>query len=296
MEVSLVTADITPPKEERRVSGLLSDAVVLKAIAHIEADYSAPLTLATISDAVGLSPFHFHRRFSEVMGETVADYVRRVRMEHAAVHVCRTPLPLIDATFRFGYGSQEAFTRAYVQRFGMTPGRMRTLSRETLAQAARRDMDWADMARSKELSAIPLIGLRFVGAMGDVNGCWRTLATLLHEAGFSLDKVRAVGIHYDDPTFAPIDAMRYDCCIIDEGFPAQRLPPPLRRLSTRPGLYGTLTRAGSSTVVVEAITSVVLGWVPVSRHGLGDTVTYEFHHDPPWISEGKHLTVCVPLV
>jgi AraC family transcriptional regulator len=285
--------DAEDPTTAPRISGLLDDAVVLRAIARIEADYSASLTLATIADAAGLSAFHFHRRFHSVMGETVAGYVRRVRVEHAATHVCRTQTPLVDLTFRFGYGSQEAFTRTYVQRFSVTPGRMRRACQEALRQPLSRDLDWAGLVRPQRLAALPLLGLRFFGNAG---ACWRSLAAILQQAGFPLERARGVGVLYDDPGLVSIDAMRFDCCIVDEGFPAHLIRPPLRHFHTHPGLYATLTRDGGSDTIAAAISSIVLGWLPASRHTLGDPTAYEFHLDPPWDGEGKRATVWVPLL
>jgi AraC family transcriptional regulator len=282
-----------------RAQGLfsvLSDPVLIKAIAHIESDYGARLTLSAVARAAGLSPFHFHRRFRDKMGETVAEYVRRVRLEHAATHVCRTSSPLIDITFRLGYGSQEAFSRAYVQRFGVTPGRMRSASQDTLQRPSRRDLDWAELVRPERLAALPLIGMRFVGVPRDAGDPWKKFAAVLRESGFSLEQARAVGIHYDDPGFVPPEAIRYDCCIIDPRASALPLRPPLRELQTRSGLYASLTRKGGTTITVESITSVVVGWLPASRYGLGDTLAYEFHHTPPWESEARSTTVWIPIL
>jgi transcriptional regulator GlxA family with amidase domain len=62
-----------------------------RVLAHIDAHLDQPLDLATLADVAHFSPFHFHRLFSAWMGETFGDYLRRRRVELAAMRLAAQP-------------------------------------------------------------------------------------------------------------------------------------------------------------------------------------------------------------
>jgi AraC family transcriptional regulator len=104
-----------------------------RALAHIERHLFAPLSIGDLAEVAGLSPFHFSRMFTARVGESVMAHVRRQRMLRAAARLGDNPgaavdgdaPALIDLAFDCGFESQEAFTRAFKQVFGVTPGRFR---------------------------------------------------------------------------------------------------------------------------------------------------------------------------
>src|SRR5688572_6678955 len=83
------------------------------------------LDLARLAGVACLSPYHFHRVYRAMQGETVADTVRRLRLHRAAVELITGELPVARVGRRAGYGSQEAFTRAFKTAYGVPPARYR---------------------------------------------------------------------------------------------------------------------------------------------------------------------------
>jgi AraC family transcriptional regulator len=99
----------------------------------IERSDDAPLSVTQLAALAGLSPYHFSRLFTARIGESVMAYVRGRRLLRAAARLAENPgvaetppaPTLIDLAFDCGFESQEAFTRAFKQMFGVTPGRFR---------------------------------------------------------------------------------------------------------------------------------------------------------------------------
>ena len=56
---------------------------VNRAIDHIVRNLAQPLRLEEVSEAAGFSPFHFHRVFKALLGETLNQFVKRQRLERA---------------------------------------------------------------------------------------------------------------------------------------------------------------------------------------------------------------------
>jgi AraC-like DNA-binding protein len=71
------------------------------------------------------SRFHFDRMIKSVAGEPPAALRRRILLERAAYRMITTRAPLIDVAVEAGYGSHEAFTRAFKQAYGETPATWR---------------------------------------------------------------------------------------------------------------------------------------------------------------------------
>jgi AraC-like DNA-binding protein len=71
------------------------------------------------------SRFHFDRMIRSVAGEPPQAYRRRILLERAAYRMVTTTAPLIDIAVEAGYGSHEAFTRAFAKAYGVPPAAWR---------------------------------------------------------------------------------------------------------------------------------------------------------------------------
>ena len=83
-------------------------------------------TLDAIAARSGWSPFHLHRAFRAMVGETPKQYALRVRLERAATRLLITDDPVLDIALASGFRSHEVFTRAFRRHFGRTPAAYRT--------------------------------------------------------------------------------------------------------------------------------------------------------------------------
>src|SRR5258705_648128 len=97
-----------------------------RVLEHIDRELDQPLDLATLAEVAHFSPFHFHRLFAAWMGETLGDYLRRRRVELAAMRLLSQPrLTVLNAALSVGFGSGEAFSHAFKARFGCFPTLLR---------------------------------------------------------------------------------------------------------------------------------------------------------------------------
>src|SRR6187551_1193712 len=80
-------------------------------IEYIDRHLDEDLDLATLAGVAHFSEFHFHRLFRALMGEALGDYVRRRRLESAAVRLrSQDGVPVLSIALAVGFGSAEAFT------------------------------------------------------------------------------------------------------------------------------------------------------------------------------------------
>ena len=90
-------------------------------ILYIEKNLDSVLDLETISRHANFSPFHFHRIFTALIGETPADYILRIRTEKAArlLQEDKT-IPIVEIAYRCGFTNQTSFSRAFRKYFSTT--------------------------------------------------------------------------------------------------------------------------------------------------------------------------------
>jgi AraC family transcriptional regulator len=99
--------------------------VTAKALWYVESHLSGDNSLEAIADSVGVSRFHLSRAFGLSVGSALAAYVRARRLTEAARHLADNAPDILMVALDAGYGSHEAFTRAFRQQFGLTPDALR---------------------------------------------------------------------------------------------------------------------------------------------------------------------------
>jgi AraC family transcriptional regulator len=86
-------------------------------------------TASEIAASVGVHPSHLARCFRAYYRESLGGCVRRLRLEWAAGELVRSDVPLAFLANEAGFVDQSHFTRAFKNRFGMTPARYRAAHR-----------------------------------------------------------------------------------------------------------------------------------------------------------------------
>ena len=92
---------------------------------HIERHLDRPVDVAELARIAATSEYHLRRLFSALAGIGLSEYVRRRRLTVAAAEVLAGERTLLDIAVRHGYGSTEAFARAFQAMHGVGPGEAR---------------------------------------------------------------------------------------------------------------------------------------------------------------------------
>ena len=96
-----------------------------QALDYLEACLEREVDMAEVARIAAVSEYHFRRLFSALAGMPLPVYVRRRRMTLAAAEVLAGELTLLDIAVRYGYGSGEAFARAFRSVHDIGPGEAR---------------------------------------------------------------------------------------------------------------------------------------------------------------------------
>ncbi|GAA1252987.1 AraC family transcriptional regulator [Kitasatospora nipponensis] len=105
-----------------------------QALDHLETRLDQEIDVAEVARIAAVSEYHFRRLFSALAGMPLPVYVRRRRMTLAGAEVLAGERTLLDVAVRYGYGSGEAFARAFRSVHGIGPGEARRTGAVLTAQ------------------------------------------------------------------------------------------------------------------------------------------------------------------
>jgi AraC family transcriptional regulator len=221
---------------------------VNRAIDHVTRHLAEPLRLDKIAKVACFSPYHFHRVFRSVMGETLHDFVSRLRLERAIFLMARAKrLRLTDIALECGFASSSDFSRAFKAMYGVSPrsfdvaahtraGRSRLMSEienghrlERLPPGQNPD---GFQVKMRDLGARRVAYLRVARPYegdGVVAACERLQAWARARG---LSKGQWLGYQWDTPDVVPLERCRYDVglvvpddAIVGGGVSVVRFPP-----------------------------------------------------------------------
>jgi AraC family transcriptional regulator len=278
------------------------------------------LDLETLAEVAHFSPFHFHRLFSALMGETLGAYLRRRRCEVAATRLLAQPkLSVLQIALDVGFGSAEAFTHAFGARFGCSPTTWRL--RQAAERAAISNPDQANSnpdqvqwdkvlkngvpIKTETLMKVQIIErkptaiayLRHVGPYGQPLGTFWQMQVYPWMVASGLIGQPRYGISHDDPRVTAPQQCRYDAgCEI----PANVLARGDAHRTTIPGgRYAALGFKGVVADFESAWNAILRDWLPSSGLQLDSRPMFEYYptdssYDPA--TGVLECQLCVPVV
>jgi AraC family transcriptional regulator len=260
-------------------------STIERAVWFIESRLSDPIRLVDVADAVGVSPFHLARLFHAVAGQPVISYVRSRRLSEAARALASGRPDILGLALDVGYGSHEAFTRAFRDRFGLTPEAARaagaTLSLPLTEAFPVTDIQKTDLAEPRivERPAFLVAGLSMrvgVDELSTIPSLWQRFAP---HFGAVPDQVGgdALGVCH-----APDETGRFDYLAGVEVERVDDLPPDLVHVLLPAARYAVFRHDAHVTALRHTFTATYDDWLPTSggRAGGVDFEQYGRSFDP----------------
>ena len=118
------------------------------AINWIEGHLEDELSLDAISNYIGYSRYHTSRKFKEYTGSTLKRYIQLRRLSNAAKELRDFNVRIIDIAIKYGYQSQESFTKAFQHAFDINPGQY-VKSKRAIPLVFKKDVLYPDNLNQK---------------------------------------------------------------------------------------------------------------------------------------------------
>ena len=288
---------------------------MLRVLVHIQQRLDEPLGLEELARLAHFSPFHFHRVFTGMLGESVQSHIRRLRLERAAMRLKLSGQSVTQIALEAGYETHEAFTRAFKSLFGTAPSRYRSLKqapRPPAAGLAPAGVHYRERTSLKNFKALqlgetamcvaiktgPPLRVAFVRHVGPYSTCgeaWDRLCPYLGKEGLLGPDTLCLGICHDDPDVTPPDRIRYDACVtVDREFVPQA---DLGVQTIAGGEYAVTTHFGPYEKLGETYALLLGRWLPRSGRELRSTPCFEIYLTDPQSTDPDDLLtdIHVPL-
>ncbi len=253
-----------------------------KALWFIETRLGRDVTLGEVAEISGLSRYHFCRAFGVATGWSVMRYLRGRRLTEAARRLAAGADDILSVALEAGYGSHEAFTRAFRDQFGLTPETVRAEGRLDMIQLVEPlIMDESLISelepprfetggplliagiggrfRFETNQGIPALWQRFVPYLGTIAGqagneTYGVCCNADGEGNFDYIAGVAVG-DFDD------------------------LPPEFSRVRIARQRYAVFTHRGHISTLRKTVYTIWNKWLPASGLALADAPDFERYDD-----------------
>lgn len=251
------------------------------ALFEIERRLAEPLTLSDVAKAAGVSRHHLARAFHAAVGQPVMRHLRARRMSRAAQALAAGAPDILVVALDVGYGSHEAFTRAFRDAFGVTPEAVRS-ARSTEAlnltePVMLNDAPCADLPEPRLLhrDRFVVAGLhgRFSPAtVREIPALWSRFAPWIGAVEGQIGKeTYGVSLPAGEDGFDYVAAVQVE--------PGARLPAEFRRVEIAPADYAVFEHGGHVSDLHALYRAIFENWIPNSGRQLAAAPDFELYDD-----------------
>lgn len=309
-------------------------ARVNRVVDHIERNLDQPLSLASLARVAHLSPFHFHRVFRAMVGETLNQFVQRLRIERCANALLANPdRSITEVAIDGGFSSPATFARVFKATFGVTASQWRdgehrkhceVHSKNRKALRNHRDapsattcysdpqtakLSWTlnmttnnqPIAARIDVQDLPernVAYIRHIGPYGQAQVIPTIVAQLrrwVSARDLLTPDTLCILVAHDNPRFTDDDKLRLSVCMTVPN--ATPVDGEIGTMKIPGGKFGVARFEILPSRIAEAWNVVMGGWLPESGYQPDDRLCYEVAlNTPAEHPEGKIiLDICVPV-
>ncbi|AXT49994.1 AraC family transcriptional regulator [Aquimarina sp. BL5] len=208
------------------------------ALQYIDEHLDDDLSLGIISDRAMYSPYHFHRIFKAVIGESLNVYINRRRIEKIAlVLIHKKEVSISQLSLQYGFNSNSSFTRAFKKFYGVSPTEFRKQLPSKFSKIGKTEskigqeqlifekyicninnhINWIKMNAKIEVTEIPELHFASITQIG-VNGMEQTFDTLLRwgksKGILENENVKMARVFHDSFKVTSPDKVRMSICML----------------------------------------------------------------------------------
>lgn len=274
-------------------------SAVGKAIWFIETHFADDISLDDIARSAGVSRFYLVRAFGAATGRSVMGYVRGRRLTEAARSLAGGAPDILTVALQAGYGSHEAFTRAFRDQFGLTPEMVR-------AQRRTCDLDLVEPIKLDETPIADLAPVRFehgkpllIAGLGErytwesskaIPAHWQRLVPYLTTMPRRLDSATFGVSHNGD------DEGNFDYIAGCEVADFSELPTAFSRLSLGAQTYAVFAHTAHIAEIRRTVCTIWTRWLPEAGHEAADAPSFERFGDAFDLRTGQGgLEIWIPI-
>jgi AraC family transcriptional regulator len=250
-------------------------ARIFAAVHLLESRYDQPPSAAEMAAVAGLSIFHFHRAFHEIIGESFTQHSKRLRLERAATLLKFSSWHLTDIALACGFQTQASFSRGFKQLYSMTPNGFRKqyhvvpFLRGCFRQHPSTELQTSvyppTTVRIETWSEMNAISLRFYGSIYELFKPWSELLSWAKQNVSNLEQAHFYGLWFDDWSEITDQLYRYECIIVPDNSDYE-LPKQFNHRLITAGEVAITQSQGNLLQLENTWRAFAYGWFPLSGY------------------------------
>lgn len=253
---------------------------ILKVQLYLQGNLDESVELEQLARMACFSPFHFHRIFSAFVGESLFQYIRRLRLERAARWLLNSDDSITDIALQSGYETPAAFGKAFKKLFQQSPKQFRE---ERLALQLEHKQTFLLLGKGEPMTPTilnrPEQRVLFVRKTGGYNDsareAWTSLYTYAHQHGLQVAPPNMLGISHDSPGVTQESHLRYDACIpVEDDVKGEG---EVGVQTIQGGKYAKFLHKGAYATLSYTYQAIFSQWLPTSQESLRDTPCFEVY-------------------
>ena len=250
--------------------------------AYLHEHLAGDLSLERLAEVAHLSPYHWHRVYQALYGETIAATVRRLRLHRATGYLANTTLPIEQIARKCGYPNVQSFTRAFGGMFGTSPSRYRAEGSHMVFRQGAAQLAVAGYSvEVRQVPAVELAGVAHHGPYMRVGKAFEVAFTRLAAQGLMRPDARWIAVYYDDPFAVPESQLQSRAGLsLPQGHTAP-VQPPLETFTLGGGLCAVLRHQGPYSTMRAAYQWLFGQWLVQSGHEAADLPVFEEYLNNP---------------
>lgn len=190
---------------------------VNKVLVYIDFHLVEKQDLVQLAEMAYLSKFHFHRIMTSFLGEPLAVYINRVKLERAAILLKYTDNPIEKIAYAIGYETPTSFTKAFKKNFKVSPSEFKksnigNFKVPTIHKTTKKFNLTVDV---KNINRFIVLSNQVKGIVGDQKTYdgWADLLDFAYQHKIINAFTKFIAIQWDDPTITQENNIRYDACV-----------------------------------------------------------------------------------
>lgn len=281
-------------------------ARINQVIDYIEKNLDKNLSLEELSSVALFSKYHFHRIFKSLIGESVKEYTKRLRLEKSLILLKNfQDYSITDVGLEVGFSSVANFSAAFKNYYGITPSIFKkdkdiSLVKKPLPNGKIRvdrhvkDNEKYGKISIKKLPDYHVIYVRHIGSYFQATAAWRILTDYAEKNDLIDKKTLMIGISYDDPQITDEKKLRFDACLtVNNAFCDEQ---EIGTKNILGGLYGIYNFYGTPEELIYAYDYIYAVWFPNSGYFPDDKSCFEIYQQQISKNQKKvPISICVPI-
>jgi len=268
---------------------------VNQVIDYISANLYQPLALAILANQINVSQRQLLRIMRSSLNESLSAYVARQRVERSVLYMQNEKMSLTQLAEMVGYDNPQSFSKAFKKHFGISPkmyiNELQAKLEGYVKSSGNRQNLQSEVC---EVGNLELVYIRIIGKYGEselYNTAWDKLVRFLSDNQSLSEKIRFIGISFDDPNVTKSKQCRFYACAL-----VQKKIAPKGEFGTiqlRKGKYAVYTLKGSYSGLQELYNNISVNFDYNLRYGLAFE---EYLNSPLDTKEEELLTkIFIPI-